>query len=38
MIIDDIYNNRPPRIYDKYSPALRAERFGLLVAEENTLN
>lgn len=33
VIVDDIYNNREPRIYDKYSPTLRSERTGLKVAE-----
>lgn len=28
VIIDDTYANREPRIYDEYSPALRAERSG----------
>ena len=32
-IIDDLYANREPRIYSDYSPTLRSERFGLLVAE-----
>ena len=33
-IVDDIYNNRDPRLYDCYSPTLRSERFGLKVIEE----
>lgn len=37
-IIDDLYANRDIRVYNDYSPSLRAERFGLLVAEENILN
>ena len=32
-IIDDLYANREPRIYNDYSPTLRSERFGLLVVE-----
>lgn len=32
-IVDDIYNSREARIYDKYSPSLRAERTGLKVIE-----
>ena len=33
MIIDAIYDNRPPRLYPDYSPTLRRERQGLLVVE-----
>lgn len=33
VIIDDIYNNRPPRVYDKVAHTIRAERTGLKVAE-----
>lgn len=33
-IIDDIYNNREPRVYNEYSPTLRAERQGLKVVEK----
>lgn len=33
MIIDDIYNSRKARIYKKYSPTLRSERYGLKVIE-----
>ena len=33
-IVDDIYDNRDPRLYDSYSPTLRSERFGLKVIEE----
>lgn len=29
VIVDDIYNNRDPRIYEEYSPTIRAERQGL---------
>lgn len=32
-IVDDTYANRDPRVYDKYSPALRSERSGLKVTE-----
>jgi DNA (cytosine-5)-methyltransferase 1 len=32
-IIDDIYNHRPPRIYDEYAPTIRSERTGLKVIE-----
>ena len=32
-IIDDTYKNRAERIYEEYSPSLRAERSGLKVAE-----
>lgn len=28
-IIDDTYKNRPVRLYEDYSPSLRAERTGL---------
>jgi site-specific DNA-cytosine methylase len=35
VIVDDIYNNREPRLYDEYSPTLRSERTGLKVAEED---
>lgn len=34
MIVDDIYNNRPPRIYKEYAPTLRFGRQGLKVVEE----
>ncbi len=33
IIVDDIYNNRDPRIYDKYAPTLRSERTGLKVVD-----
>lgn len=33
VIVDDIYNNREPRLYDEYSPTLRSERTGLKVAD-----
>ena len=32
-IIDNLYANREPRVYDETSPSLRAERHGLDVAE-----
>ena len=35
-IVDDIYNSRPPRIYDEYAPTLRSERTGLKVIEPVT--
>ena len=28
-IVDAIYNNREPRVYDEYAPTLRSERHGL---------
>lgn len=34
LILDDLYANREPRVYEDYSPALRAERSGLKVIEE----
>lgn len=34
-IVDDLYANREPRVYEDYSPTLRSERFGLKVIEEN---
>ena len=37
MIVDDIYNNREPRIYDEYAPTLRSERTGLKVVEEDVI-
>ena len=33
IIVDDIYNNRPARIYDEAAPTLRSERTGLKVVE-----
>ena len=30
-LIDDTYKNREPRLYDKYSPSIRAERQGFKV-------
>lgn len=33
VIVDDIYNNRPARIYDEAAPTLRSERTGLKVVE-----
>lgn len=35
IIIDDLYSNREERFYKDYSPALRSERSGLKVVEEN---
>lgn len=32
-IVDDIYNHREPRIYEDYSPTIRAERTGLKVVD-----
>lgn len=37
FIIDDMYSNREPRIYEEYSPAIRAERHGLKVVEKPVL-
>lgn len=31
VIIDILYENREPRIYQDYSPTIRSERTGLLV-------
>ena len=31
VLIDDTYKNREPRLYDKYSPSIRAERQGFKV-------
>lgn len=30
-LIDDTYKNREPRLYDNYSPSIRAERQGFKV-------
>ena len=30
-LIDDTYKNRAPRLYDEYSPSIRAERQGFKV-------
>ena len=30
-LIDDTYKNREPRLYDKYSPSIRAQRQGFKV-------
>ena len=35
MIIDDLYKNRPERVYDKNSPTLRVNCGNLKVCEEN---
>lgn len=32
-IIEDFYKNRPIRVYENYSPALRATRYGLKVKQ-----
>ena len=32
-ILDILYENRMPRLYNDYSPTLRSERAGLLVIE-----
>ena len=31
VLVDDTYKNREPRLYDKYSPSIRAERQGFKV-------
>ena len=31
VLIDDTYKNREPRLYDNYSPSIRAERQGFKV-------
>lgn len=33
-IVDILYMNRPPRVYDDFAPVIRSERTGLLVIEE----
>ena len=33
VIIDDMYGNREPRVYDETAPTLRSERTGLKVAD-----
>ena len=35
IIVDMLYNNRPPRIYKVYAPTIRSERTGLLVINED---
>ena len=37
LIIDDLYENRPIRVYEDYSPTLRSERIGLKVIK-NVIN
>jgi DNA (cytosine-5)-methyltransferase 1 len=37
LIIEDFYSNRDERVYDEYSPAIRSERSGLKVLEENNI-
>ena len=32
-LVDDIYNHREPRIYENYSPTIRAKRQGLKVVQ-----
>ena len=31
VLVDDTYKNRKPRLYDNYSPSIRAERQGFKV-------
>ena len=31
VLVDDTYKNREPRLYDNYSPSIRAERQGFKV-------
>ena len=31
VLVDDTYKNREPRLYDEYSPSIRAERQGFKV-------
>ena len=33
VMVDEIYNNRKPRVYSEYCPTIRAERQGLEVIE-----
>ena len=33
VIVDEIYNNREPRVYSEHCPTIRAERQGLEVVE-----
>jgi len=33
MILDDMYANREPRVYEDYAPTLRSDRTGLKVVE-----
>ena len=35
IIVDILYANRLPRIYEEYSPTIRSERTGLLVIDED---
>jgi DNA (cytosine-5)-methyltransferase 1 len=37
MIVEDFYENREPRVYKDYAPALRAEREGLKVIEDTDM-
>lgn len=38
FIVEDFYKNREERIYEEYSPSLRADRSGLKVVEPVCLN
>ena len=38
QIVDDIYKNRPPRIYKKHAPTLRAHHAGDLKVVQNDSN
>ena len=35
IIVDILYANRLPRIYEEYCPTIRSERTGLLVIDED---
>ena len=35
ILIEDFYENREVRVYDKYSPSIRSERNGLKVVEND---
>ena len=35
FVVDDMYKNREPRVYNETSPTLRSERTGLKVVEPN---
>lgn len=35
VVVDDMYKNREPRVYNETSPTLRSERTGLKVVEPN---
>lgn len=34
IIVDDLYSNREPRVYDTIAPTLRSERNGLKVVDK----